>query len=157
MDIKQEEILDTIVEYTGMVALYISGSEEGYQVEYVSDTLRQYGIAPEQVLHHTISLEERICPKDLEQIRESIDNAVKYQIRNLMLECRLITGDQELIPIRFFMYYHYDEQGNPEGVDILIQNLREKAQINNENAYLNNEKVLVNSILLASAFFSFIV
>ncbi len=152
MDIKQKEILEKIVEYTGMVALYLSNSEEGYQLEYVSDTLRQYGIEPEEVLHHAVLLEDRICPKDLEQIRESIDNTVKYGISNLTLECRIITGEQELVPIRLFLYYHYDDQGTPAGVDILIQNLREKAQLNNENVYLNNVISKLKSVLIVKSY-----
>lgn len=145
--------LESIVNRAGMVAIHMGMVEDGYQVEYISENVSQYGYTQEQLYRHIVTLEDMVCEEDTERIQQGIVNAAKEHISESSMECRVLTDEKELIPVRLLIYYIYDENKKLTGFEILLMDLREEKQRNRENAYLSNVISKMKNVLIVKSYY----
>ena len=115
--------MESIVNRAGMVAIHMGMVEDGYQVEYISENVSQYGYTQEQLYRHIVTLEDLVCEEDTERVQESIVNAARQHAGESFVECRILTDEKELIPVRLLIYYIYDENDKLTGFEVLLMDL----------------------------------
>lgn len=144
--------LERIVNHASIVAVHMGKTENGYQVEYVSRNINQYGYTRGQLYDNVITVEDIICPDDLERIQENIADAAKKHINENTIECRIVTEERDLIPVRLLVHYIFDDVGKLTDFEVLVFDLREELNRNSENAYLNNAISKMKSVVLVKSY-----
>ncbi|MCI8507078.1 MAG: PAS domain-containing protein [Lachnospiraceae bacterium] len=144
--------LERIVNHAGIVAIHMSSTEAGYQVEYVSRNIRQYGYTRGQLYDNVLKVSDIICAEDLERIEDSIAAAAEEKISENYLECRIVTEEQDLIPVRLLVHYIYDDNDQLTDFEVLMVDLREEIRRNSENVYLNNAIAKTKSVVLVKSY-----
>ncbi|MBR1866076.1 MAG: PAS domain-containing protein [Lachnospiraceae bacterium] len=145
--------MESIVNRAGMVAIHMGMVEDGYQVEYISENVSQYGYTQEQLYRHIVTLEDLVCEEDTERVQESIVNAARQHAGESFVECRILTDEKELIPVRLLIYYIYDENDKLTGFEVLLMDLREEQRKNRENAYMNNVISKMKNVLIVKSYY----
>lgn len=146
--------LERIVNHAGIVALHMGKTETGYRVEYVSKNINQYGYTRGQLYDNVIKTEDIICAEDLEKIQESLAEAAEKHIDENTIECRILTEEHDLIPVRLLIHYIYDNVGELTDFEVLIFDLREELRRNSENVYLNNAISKMKSVVLVKSYYA---
>lgn len=146
--------LERIVNHASIVAVHMGRAETGYQVEYVSKNVNQYGYTRGQLYDNVVSVQDIICPEDLEKIQESIADAADKHTNENTLECRIVTEERDLIPVRLLIHYIYNDVGRLTDFEVLVFDLREELRRNSENAYLNNAISKMKSVVLVKSFYA---
>ena len=144
--------LERIVNHAGIVAIHMSSTEAGYQVEYVSRNIRQYGYTRGQLYDNVLKVSDIICAEDLERIEDSIAAAAEEKIQENYLECRIVTEERDLIPVRLLVHYIYDDMDKLTDFEVLMVDLREEIRRNSENVYLNNAIAKTKSVVLVKSY-----
>lgn len=144
--------LERIVNHAGIVAIHMSKIETGYQVEYVSRNIRQYGYTRGQLYDNVLMVSDIICPEDLERVEDSIAAAAEENIDENNLECRIVTEERDLIPVRLLIHYIYNDAGKLTDIEVLMFDLREEIRRNSENIYLNNAISKTKSVVLVKSY-----
>ena len=146
--------LERIVNNTGLVAIHL-GKEEGeteYKVEYVSQNINKYGYTKAQLYDKVITVYDIICPEDVERVRESMSEAAEQRIEEGVMECRILTEEQELLPARLLMHYIYNDTGVITDVEMLVIDLKEERKRLAENAYLSNAVSKMKSVVMVKSY-----
>ncbi|MCM1157913.1 MAG: PAS domain-containing protein [Bacteroidales bacterium] len=144
--------LERIVNHAHIVAIHMGRNEEGYQVEYISRNINHYGYTRDQLYDNLLEIGDIICPEDLERVQESIADAADKRIQENEIECRIVTEERDLIPVRLLIHYIYNTAGNLTDFEILLFDLREEFRRNSENAYLNNAISKMKSVVLVKSY-----
>lgn len=146
--------LERIVNHASIVAIHMAKAEDGYQVEYISKNINQYGYTRGQMYDNIIAVEDIICPEDLERIQENIADAAEEHIDENTMECRIVTAEHDLIPVRLLIHYIYDDAGKLTDFEVLLFDLREELRRNSENVYLSNAISKMKSVVLVKSFYA---
>lgn len=144
--------LERIINHAGIVALHMTRGESGFQLEYVSQNINQYGYTRAQFYERLLDITEMVCPEDLESINASMKRAIDLHMEEDTLECRLFTEERELIPVRLLVHYIYDDNNRLTDFEILIIDLREELRRSNENNYLRTAIDKMKSVVLVKSY-----
>lgn len=145
--------LERIVNHTGLVAIHLGRErEKEYKVEYVSQNINKYGYTKAQLYDKVITVYDIVCQEDVERVRESIAEAAEQRIEDGVVECRILTEEQEILPVRLFMHYTYDVQGVVTDIEILLVDLKEERKRLAENSYLSNAVSKMKSVVLVKTY-----
>ena len=99
--------LERIVNHGRIIAMHVSVDSEGERhVEYASQNINQYGYTRAQLYDGKIKVEDLVCPDDIDALVEDVSHATELQLEESSYECRLLTEERELIPVRIL--FHYD-------------------------------------------------
>ncbi|MGN0154373.1 MAG: PAS domain-containing protein [Lachnospiraceae bacterium] len=145
--------LERIVNHAGIVAVHMGqDGKGGYQVEYVSKNINQYGYTRNQMYDKGIDINDIVCPEDLEGVQESIARAAEKHLDEGSLECRIVTEERDLIPVRLLLYYIYNDAGNLTDFEMLIFDRRDYIRRNMENEYLSKAISKMKSVVLVKSY-----
>lgn len=145
--------LERIVNHAGIVAVHMGqDGKGGYQVEYVSKNINQYGYTRNQMYDKGIDINEIVCPEDLERVQESIARAAEKHLDEGSIECRLVTEERDLIPVRLLLHYIYNDVGNLTDFEMLIFDRRDYIRRNMENEYLSKAITKMKSVVLVKSY-----
>ncbi|MCR5701929.1 MAG: PAS domain-containing protein [Lachnospiraceae bacterium] len=145
--------LERIVNHAGVVALHVSLDENGERrVEYASQNINQYGYSRVQLYDRGMKVEDIVCPEDIDSLEEAIRIASENQDEESSFECRLLTEERELIPVRILFHYNYDENGKLTDYEALALDRKEELRRSAENTYLSNAMFKMKSVLLVKSY-----
>lgn len=144
--------LENIVNHAGIVAAHIGRNEDGFEVEYVSQNINQYGYTRAQLYEKIVRIEDIICAEDLERVSSIMEEASSKQLNENSLECRLLTEERQLIPVRLMIHYIYNDYGKLSDCEILIMDLREELRKNSENRYLSTAVSKMRNVVLIKSY-----
>ncbi|MDE5863192.1 MAG: PAS domain-containing protein, partial [Lachnospiraceae bacterium] len=144
--------LDRIVDHAGLVAIYLSKNETGYQVEYVSRNVNQYGYTRAQFYEKLLSIAEVICAEDRDAVQAVIAKDTMTHVQENTLECRVVTEERELIPVRLLIHYIYNDYGISTDYEILVVDLREEYRRSSENRYLSLAVSKMKNVVLIKSY-----
>jgi len=147
--------LERIVNHAGIVAVHMGKTRESeidFQVEYVSQNINHYGYTRGQLYEKLIQFSDIICAEDFERIRNIIRESVQRRTAEDVLECRFLTEERDLIPVRLLVRYIYNDYGNLTDIEILIIDLREEQRRNQENSYLSNAITKMRSVVIVKSY-----
>lgn len=147
--------LERIVNHAGIVAIHMGKTKESasdFQVEYVSQNINQYGYTRGQLYEKAIKLSDIICKEDFEKVCEMVHVSVEKHTSEDAIECRFLTEERDLIPVRLLIRYIYNDYGTLTDVEILIVDLREEQRRGKENAYLSNAISKMKNVVLVKSY-----
>lgn len=147
--------LENIVNHAGIVALHVGRtgeSESDFRVEYASQNINQYGYTRGQLYERTITLREMVCPEDYEKVRAMFKASVERHAEEDIVECRILTEERELIPVRLWFRYIYNDFGALTDMELLVTDLREEYRRNRENSYLSNVITKMKNVLIVKSY-----
>lgn len=144
--------LEQIVNHGNIVAINLCKEENGYKVDYVSQNINRYGYTRGQFYEGMVQIEELICPEDVEQVLHCIREAVLGRIDENIVECRFLSEQMELIPVRLLIHYVYNDYGNISAMEILALDITEELRQNKETGYLNKAISKMKSVVLVKSY-----
>ncbi|MBR1598305.1 MAG: PAS domain-containing protein [Lachnospiraceae bacterium] len=145
--------LERIVNHGRIIAMHVSVDSSGERhVEYASQNINQYGYTRAQLYEDKIKVEDLVCPDDLEGLVEDVNHAIEQQWDESSYECRLLTEERELIPVRLLFHYDYDEQGRVLDYEVLAFDRKEELKKLDENQYLSNAMFKMKSVVIVKSF-----
>ncbi len=147
--------LENIVNHAGVVAIHMGRVEDTtteFRVEYASQNVNRYGYTRGQLYEQSVSLGEIVCTEDYERVRNTVLESAKLRIGEDSVECRILTEERDLIPVRLLIRYIYNDFGNLTDIELLIMDLREEYHRNRENAYLSNAITKMKSVLIVKSY-----
>lgn len=147
--------LESIVNHAGIVAIHIgrTGQDSSeFRVEYASQNINQYGYTRGQLYERAITLEEMVCAEDYGKVRAMLMEAAEKRKDDDIIECRLFTEERELIPVRLWFRYIYNDYGFLTDIELLITDLREEYRRNSENVYLSNAITKMKNVLVVKSY-----
>lgn len=145
--------LERIVNHAGIVAMHISIDEDrNKHVEYASQNINQYGYTRVQLYDKGMNVEDMVCPEDFEALQDDIRRAVDEKLDESSVECRLLTEEKELVPVRMQFHYYYDDNGRLTDYEILALDRKEELKKINENEYLSNAVFKMKSVVLVKSY-----
>ena len=144
--------LERIVNHGRIIAMHVSVDSEGERhVEYASQNINQYGYTRAQLYDGKIKVEDLVCPDDIDALVEDVSHATELQLEESSYECRLLTEERELIPVRILFHYDYDEQGKLMDYEVLALDRKEELKKINENQYLSNAMFKMKNVIVVNA------
>ena len=147
--------LESIVNHAGIVAIHVERTGEGesdFRVGYASQNINQYGYTRGQLYERAVTLQEMVCTEDYEKICAMLKASVEKHADEDIAECRLLTEERELIPVRIWFRYIYNDFGFLTDIELLITDLREEYRKNSENAYLSNAITKMKNVLIVKSY-----
>lgn len=147
--------LESIVNHAGIVAVHIGRPEEDsseFRVEYVSQNINQYGYTRGQLYERVVTPKDMLCPEDYEKVRTMVWEAADQHTDEDIVECRIFTEERDLLPVRLWFRYIYNDFGTLTDIELLITDLREEHCRNSENAYLSNAISKMKNVLIVKAY-----
>ena len=147
--------LERIVNHAGLVAIHMGKSKESksdFQVEYVSQNINQYGYTRGQLYDKVVKFSDMLCAEDFEKVCNMVRESVARHASEDSIECRFLTEERELIPVRIQVRYIYNDYGMLTDVEILIIDLREEQRKNKETTYLSNAVSKMKSVVLVKSY-----
>lgn len=147
--------LESIVNHAGIVAIHVERTGEGesdFRVGYTSQNINQYGYTRGQLYERAVTLQEMVCTEDYEKICAMLKASVEKHADEDIAECRLLTEERELIPVRIWFRYIYNDFGFLTDIELLITDLREEYRKNSENAYLSNAITKMKNVLIVKSY-----
>ncbi len=145
--------LERIVNHGRIVAIHVSVDEDGKRkVEYATQNINQYGYTRVQLYDRGIEVEDLVCPDDLEALQDDVRNAVYKQAEESSYECRLLTEERELIPVRLLFHYNYDESGKLTDYEVIAFDRKEELLRRDENQYLSNAMFRMKNVVIVKTF-----
>ena len=144
--------LEQIVDHAGIVAIHVGKTEEGFQIEYVSQNVNRYGYTRGQLYDKNMKMSDMVCAEDWERNYARFVSAVEQKVGEETMECRILTEEQEIIPVRLLIHYIYDDFGELTDLEILLLDLQEELHRNKENDYLNNAISKMKSVVVVKLF-----
>ncbi len=147
--------LERIVNHAGIVAIHMGKTKESareFQVEYVSQNINQYGYTRGQLYEKQIQFSDMLCAEDFEKVQKLVSDSIRRHVKEDSFECRFLTEERDLIPIRLQLQYMYSDFGMLTDIEILITDLREEQKRNLENNYLSNAISKMKSVVIVKSY-----
>lgn len=144
--------LERIVNHANIIALHLYLEQGGYTVDYVSQNINHYGYTRAQLYEEQIYYMDIICEEDREAVKKQALWEIEKKQEDGVVECRIISEQQELIPVRLLMHYVYNEYGNIAAVEILCVDLSEELRKNRERNYLHMAIAKMKSVVLVKSY-----
>lgn len=144
--------LEKIVNHADIVAIHLYMDGERYKVDYVSQNINRYGYTRAQLYEEKLAYIDMVCPEDRELIMNRIDSDVMKRLDDGMIECRILSEQQELIPVRLLIHYVYNEYGNISALEVLSVDLSEELRKNRERNYLHLAIAKMKSVVLVKSY-----
>lgn len=145
--------LERIVNHGRIVALHVSIDEDDKRhVEYASQNINQYGYSRAQLYDGGMEVEELVCPEDIEALQDDMKYAMDNHLDESSFECRLLTEEKELIPVRMLFHYNYNEQGRITDYEVLALDRKEELTRRDENQYLSDAMFKMKSVVIVKSF-----
>lgn len=145
--------LERIVNHARIVAMHVSIDENMERhVEYASQNINQYGYSRVQLFDKGMKVEELVCPDDLEALQDEMANDFRKHVEENAIECRLVTEERELVPVRLYFHYNYDDTGRITDYEVLAFDRSDELRRNDENQYLSNAMFKMKSVVLVKSY-----
>lgn len=147
--------LERIVNHAGIVAIHMGKTKESasdFQVEYVSQNINRFGYTRGQLYDKVVQFSDMICAEDFEKTCAMVNESVRKHAGEDSIECRFLTEERDLIPVRIQIRYIYNDYGTLTDVEILIIDLREEQRRNRETTYLSNAISKMKSVVLVKSY-----
>ncbi len=145
--------LERIVNHGRIIAVHVSLDEDGKRhVEYASQNITQYGYSRVELYDNGMMLEDMICPEDVENLEEDMKMAVEQQMDESSHECRILTVEKDLVPVRMLIHYNYDDNGVLTDYEVLALDRKEELKKRDENQYLSDAMSKMKSVVIVKSF-----
>ena len=147
--------LERIVNHAGIVAIHMGKTKESasdFQVEYVSQNVNQYGYTRGQLYEKTVKISDIICKEDFEKVCDMVYASVEKHTPEDAIECRILTEERDLLPVRLLIRYIYNDYGVLTDVEILIIDLREEQRRSRETVYLSNAISKMKNVVMVKSY-----
>lgn len=144
--------LERIVNHANIVAVHLCMDHGVYKVDYVSQNINRYGYTRAQLYEEKIYCIDMLCPEDQNLVKERIATDIQKKQDEGMVECRIISEQQEIIPVRLLIHYVYNEYGNIAALEILSVDLSEELRKNRERNYLHMAIAKMKSVVLVKSY-----
>lgn len=140
--------LERIVNHANIVAVHFCVEEEGYKVDYISQNVNRYGYTRAQLYEGVITGKDIICPEDVEKVRLCIQDSFDQKLDEGIMECRILSEQRQLIPVRLLLHFIYNAYNYPVGFEVLMVDLTEELQRNCERDYLHRAISKMRSVVI---------
>lgn len=145
--------LERIVNHGRIIAVHVSLDEDGKRhVEYASQNITQYGYSRVELYDNGMMLEDMVCPEDFENLEEDMRMAVEQQMDESSHECRILTVEKDLVPVRMLIHYNYDDNGVLTDYEVLALDRKEELKSRDENQYLSDAMSKMKSVVVVKSF-----
>ena len=145
--------LERIVNHGRIIAVHVSLDEDGKRhVEYASQNITQYGYSRVELYDNGMMLEDMVCPEDVENLEEDMKMAVEQQMDESSHECRILTVEKDLVPVRMLIHYNYDDNGVLTDYEVLALDRKEELKNRDENQYLSDAISKMKSVVIVKSF-----
>ena len=145
--------LERIVNHGRIIAVHVGLDEDGKRhVEYASQNITQYGYSRVELYDNGMMLEDMVCPEDVENLEEDMKMAVEQQMDESSHECRILTVEKDLVPVRMFIHYNYDGNGVLTDYEVLALDRKEELKNRDENQYLSDAISKMKSVVIVKSF-----
>ena len=145
--------LERIVNHGRIIAVHVSLDEDGKRhVEYASQNITQYGYSRVELYDNGMMLEDMVCPEDVENLEEDMRMAVEQQMDESSHECRILTVEKDLVPVRMLIHYNYDDNGVLTDYEVLALDRKEELKSRDENQYLSDAMSKMKSVVVVKSF-----
>lgn len=138
-EVYRHKILDGIIRKSPVIA-FIWRTSEGWPVEFVSESIRQFGYTPEDFLSGRISYADIIHKDDLDRIKQEVRENLEKGLKEYVQEYRIITksGDVRYIDDRTYVQENSEQElTHRQGIilDITQRKLAEEQLKKSEENY----------------------
>ncbi len=145
--------LERIVNHGRIIAVHVGLDEDGKRhVEYASQNITQYGYSRVELYDNGMMLEDMVCPEDVENLEEDMKMAVEQQMDESSHECRILTVEKDLVPVRMLIHYNYDGNGVLTDYEVLALDRKEELKNRDENQYLSDAISKMKSVVIVKSF-----
>lgn len=144
--------LERIVNHANIVALNLYFEDKSYKIDYISQNINRYGYTRAQLYEGLISYESIICEEDILFVKSKVAETIRKKIEEGIIECRLRSEQNELIPVRLLIHYVYNDYGMISSLEILVVDLTEEIRKNRERNYLNLTISKMKSVVLVKTY-----
>lgn len=144
--------LERIVNHANIVAIHLYMDKDDYKVDYVSQNINRYGYTRAQLYEKKISYMEIVCSEDRSLLKERIAADIQTKQDEGLVECRIVSEQRELIPVRLLIHYVYNEYGKIAALEILSVDLSEELRKNRERNYLHMAIAKMKSVVLVKSY-----
>ena len=144
--------LERIVNHANIVAIHICVEKDGYKTDYISQNINRYGYTRAQLYEGKIQYSDIICAEDIGEVHNHMQDAISKKTDESVIECRFLSEQRELIPVRLLIHYVYNEYGNILALEVLALDLSEEMRKNRERNYLNNAISKMKSVVLVKSY-----
>lgn len=145
--------LERIVNHGRIIAVHVGLDEDGKRhVEYASQNITQYGYSRVELYDNGMMLEDMVCPEDVENFEEDMKMAVEQQMDESSHECRILTVEKDLVPVRMLIHYNYDDNGVLTDYEVLALDRKEELKNRDENQYLSDAISKMKSVVIVKSF-----
>lgn len=144
--------LEKIVNHANIVAVHMYMDNDIYKVDYISQNINRYGYTRAQLYEEKISYKEIVCAEDMGQVADKVTGDIEKKQDDGMIECRILSEQRELIPVRLLIHYVYNEYGNILALEILVVDLSEELRKNRERNYLHMAIAKMKSVVLVKSY-----
>ena len=145
--------LERIVNHAGILAMHVSIDETGKQhVDYASQNINQYGYSRVQLYEKGMDISEMVCPDDYEYVYDDVHRAIDEKLEESSIECRLLTEEKDVVPVRLLFYYSYSDNGKLTDYEVIAIDRKEELKKSDENQYLSNAMYKMKSVLIVKSF-----
>lgn len=144
--------LERIVNHANIVAICLCKEGELFKVDYVSQNINRYGFTRAQLYEEMVTLDEMICAEDVDGVKNHMMESLSKRMDDSVTECRLLSEQRELIPVRLLVHYVYNEYGKIAALEILVVDLSEELRKNRETNYLHGAISKMKSVVLVKSY-----
>lgn len=144
--------LEKIVNHANIVAVHLYMDKDAYKVDYVSQNINRYGYTRAQLYEEKVSYKDIVCTEDMGQVADKVASDIEKKQDEGMIECRILSEQRELIPVRLLIHYVYHAYGNILALEILVVDLSEELRKNRERNYLHMAIAKMKSVVLVKSY-----
>ncbi len=144
--------LERIVNHANIIAISLCKEGDIYKVDYVSQNINRYGFTRAQFYEGIISADELVCAEDIDSVREHMAQSVARKLDESVIECRLMSEQRELIPVRLMIHYVYNDYGKIAAMELLVVDLSEELRKNRETNYLHGAITKMKSVVMVKSY-----
>ena len=145
--------LERIVNHGKLVGIHVSIDDDNEcHVEYVSQNINRYGYTRAQFYDGGKKASDVVCPEDLDNLMDNVSYAIKQHLDDSSFECRLVTEENELIPVRLMCHFYYDNQWKVTDYEVVALDRSEELKKSSENEYLSNAMFKMKSVVIVKSF-----
>lgn len=114
-----EEVLNEIVDYSGVVAIKFTNIED-WGIEYISKNINRFGYTSEQIYNGNIKWKDIVSCDDYAKINNIVRENVEVGISDFVREYKIVTEYQEQVKVMDKVHIVRDKYGNATSAEIVI-------------------------------------
>jgi PAS domain S-box-containing protein len=136
---KKRKELERIIDHSPVIS-FLWKNEEGWPVEYVSDSIRAFGYTPEDFYSNRVAFADTVHPDELERVAAEVKQYSEEGRKNFTQEYRMKMANDEYKWIDDRTWIRRDESGNITHYQGIVLDISERKKAE-ENLLANEHKI----------------